>query len=155
MESLDNHLRQPHTSSQSQSDLDDQFMYHRAIEAVIWSMPAMADVFFRESLFHDYGMKPGDVMVMSKPLVARHEVLTANNQVNYTALPYDLSNGPWVVDIPASSAEYSIIGEVCDNWQESITMVGTEGPDAGKGGKYLLVPPGYKDPIPTATIQSS
>ena len=32
------------SSSQSQGDLDDQFMYHRAIEAVIWSMPAPSEI---------------------------------------------------------------------------------------------------------------
>ncbi len=88
-------------------------------------------------------MKPGDVVVMSKPLVARHEVLTANNQVNYSGMAYDLTQGPWVIEIPASNSEYAIIGEICDNWQAPITMVGVEGPDAGKGGKYLLLPPGY------------
>jgi hypothetical protein len=129
-------------------DLDYQMVYQRGIEAVLWSMPAMSDVFFRESLYRDYGMKPGDVMVMSKPLVARHEVLTANNQVNYAGMPFDLSSGPFVVEIPASSADYAIIGEICDNWQAPLTMVGVEGPDAGKGGKYLLVPPGYKGTVP-------
>jgi hypothetical protein len=43
-------------------------------------------------------MKPGDVMVMSKPLVARHGFLTANNQLNYAAMAFDLSNGPFVVE---------------------------------------------------------
>ncbi len=128
-------------------------VHERAIEAVIWSMPAMSDVFFRESLFRDFGMKPGDVVVMSKPLVPRHEVLTANNQVNYAALAYDLSNGPLVVEIPASSADYALIGEFCDNWQAPVAMVGIEGLDKGKGGKYLLIPPAYKDAVPEGYLE--
>jgi len=116
-------------------------------------MPAMSDVFFRESLFRDFGMKPNDVLVMSKPLVARHEVLTANNQVNYAGMAYDLTQGPLVVEIPASSSDYAVIGEICDNWQAPVTMVGVEGPDKGKGGKYLLLPPGYKDDIPEGYIE--
>ncbi|UPK29086.1 DUF1254 domain-containing protein [Bradyrhizobium sp. 195] len=111
-------------------------------------MPAISDVFFRESLFRDFGMKPGDVMVMGKPLVARHEVLTANNQVNYAAMPFDLTAGPLVVEIPASGSDYAIIGEICDNWQAPLVGVGVVGPDAGRGGKYLLIPPGYKDKAP-------
>ena len=59
----------------SAADPESRLVHQRAIEAVLWSMPAISDVFFRESLFRDFGMKPGDVMVMSKPLVARHEVL--------------------------------------------------------------------------------
>jgi hypothetical protein len=123
----------------------DQLAYQRAIEAVIWSMPAMSDVFFRDSLVRDFGMQAGDVLVMSKPLVARHEVLTANNQVNYAAIHYDLTRGPWVIEIPPSNADYAIIGEICDNWQAPITMVGVPGPDRGRGGKYLLLPPGSKN----------
>ncbi len=30
------------------ADADDHLMYQRAIEAVIWSMPALSDVYFRE-----------------------------------------------------------------------------------------------------------
>jgi hypothetical protein len=112
----------------------------------------MSDVFFRQSLFRNYGRKPGDVMVMSKPLVARHEVLTANNQVNYAAMAYDLSAGPFVVDIPTSSSDYAIIGEICDNWQAPVVGVGVIGPDAGKGGKYLLAPPGNQDKTPEGYI---
>lgn len=130
-------------------DLQSQLIYQRGIEAVLWSMPAISDVFFREAMFRDLGMNPGDVMVMSRPLVARHEVLTANNQVNYSAMAFDLTRGPWVVDIPKSSRDYAIIGEICDNWQLPIAMVGIEGPDAGKGGKYLLLPPGYKGKTPS------
>jgi hypothetical protein len=40
------------------ADLEYQMVYQRGIEAVLWSMPAISDVFFRESLFRDYGMKP-------------------------------------------------------------------------------------------------
>ena len=46
------------------ADLEYQMVYQRGIEAVLWSMPAISDVFFRESLFRDYGMKPGDVLVI-------------------------------------------------------------------------------------------
>lgn len=70
-------------------DLAYQMIYRRAIEAVLWSMPALSDVFFRESLFRDFGTRPGDVIAMSKPLVARHEVLTANNLVNYACMPFE------------------------------------------------------------------
>jgi hypothetical protein len=125
-----------------------QLIYQRGIEAVIWSMPAISDVFFRDSLFRDFGIKPGDVIVMSRPLVARHEVLTGNNQVNYAGMLFDLTQGPWVLVIPASNQDYAVIGEICDNWQAPITMVGVEGPDAGKGGKYLMLPPGYKGNVP-------
>lgn len=139
-------------ASTGAATVNERLLHDRAVEAVIWSMPAISDVFFRESLFRDFGMKPGDVVVMSKPLVARHEVLTANNQVNYASMAFDLTKGPFVVEVPASNADYAVIGEICDNWQAPITMVGLEGPDQGKGGKYLLLPPGYKGATPQGYI---
>ena len=137
---------------QSSAHLNYQVIYQRAVEAVIWSMPAMSDVFFRESLFRDLGMKPNDLFVMSKPLVSRHEVLTASNQVHYAGIPYDLSQGPMVIEIPASSSDYAVIGQICDNWQSPVTMIGVEGPDEGKGGKYLLLPPGDNATTPAGYI---
>ncbi|WP_157863403.1 DUF1254 domain-containing protein [Bradyrhizobium tropiciagri] len=47
------------------------------------------------------------------------------------ALAFDLSNGPLVVEIPASSADYALVGEFCDNWQAPVAMVGIEGLDKG------------------------
>ena len=135
------------------ASLDAELFHQRAVEAVLWSMPAISDVFFRDSFVRDFGMKPGDVLVMSKPLVARHEVLTANNQVNYAGMAYDLTKGPYVVVIPPSGADYAVIGEICDNWQLPVTMVGIEGPDAGKGGKYLLIPPGYEGKVPNGYFE--
>ena len=35
-----------------------------------------------------------------------------------------------------------------DFWQRSITDVGLPGPDGAKGGKFLLLPPGYKGDVP-------
>jgi hypothetical protein len=43
-------------AAQSTPDFDHQLAYqHGIIEAVLWSMPAMSDVFFRQSLFKNYG----------------------------------------------------------------------------------------------------
>jgi hypothetical protein len=41
-----------------------------------------------------------------------------------------------------------ILGVVDDFWFRFVTDLGNAGPDKGKGGKYLFVPPGYKGPKP-------
>src|SRR4051794_17963690 len=132
--------------------LDDQLMFQRGIEAILWSMPAISDVYFRESLFSDFQMKSNDVLVMSKPLAARHKVLTANNRINYIVIPFDLTNGALVIEIPPGNHDYAVVGQICDNWQIPVSMVGIEGPDGGKGGKYLLVPPDLIERTPPGYI---
>jgi hypothetical protein len=39
-----------------------------------------------------------------------------------------------------------------DFWQCVLTDVGFAGPDKGKGGKYLLLPPGFTDKVPDGYI---
>jgi hypothetical protein len=107
-------------SNEPSADFDYQLAYQRGIEAVLWWMPDMSDVFFRESLFKNYGMKPGDVLVMSRPLVARHEVPYRKQSGQLRGYGLRPRDGPFVVEIPASSNESAIIGEICDNWQAPV-----------------------------------
>ena len=46
----------------------------------------------------------------------------------------------------------SITGTVDDAWQTAIEDVGPAGVDKGKGGKYAILPPGYKDKLPDGYI---
>jgi len=41
-----------------------------------------------------------------------------------------------------------VLGLIDDMWYEWTVDLGITGPDKGKGGKYLLLPPGYKDEVP-------
>jgi hypothetical protein len=110
-------------AAKSTAQFDYQLTYQRGIEAVLWSMPAMSDVFFREATLRDFGMKPGDVVVMEKRLFAHHEVLTGNTQVNYVCMPYDLkASGPFVVEIPSSSLIFRFYGPDKSIYQKTWKM---------------------------------
>ena len=45
-----------------------------------------------------------------------------------------------------------IVGSIDDAWQTALEDVGPAGVDKGKGGKYLILPPGYKDKVPDGYI---
>jgi hypothetical protein len=53
-----------------------------------------------------------------------------------------------VLEVPAKSDKAVLYGQVVDAWQATIAGVGPDGEDKGKRGKYLFLPPGYKDPVP-------
>jgi hypothetical protein len=55
--------------------------------------------------------------------------------------------GPMVLEIPPAD-DGSITGTIMDCWQMALEDVGPAGVDKGKGGKYLILPPGYKDKTP-------
>ena len=78
-------------------------------------------------------------------------VLTANDTTIYGMVNVDLSKGPVVLEVPPGPG----VGLIDDFWQRSITDFGLPGPDAGKGGKYLLLPPGYTGGDPETRTSSS
>jgi hypothetical protein len=53
-----------------------------------------------------------------------------------------------VLDIPPPVGA-GLFGSLCDAWQIPLADVGANGDDKGKGGKYLLLPPNYKQTVPT------
>ncbi len=59
--------------------------------------------------------------------------------------------GPVVLEIPAAD-EGSITGSVMDAWQSALEDVGPAGVDKGRGGKYVILPPGYEDEVPAGYI---
>jgi hypothetical protein len=71
---------------------------------------------------------------------AKTWVPTPNCDVIYSMSYLDLKEtGPLVVYAPPN-----VIGMFTDFYQRCLTDVGAAGPDRGKGGLYLLLPPGYQ-----------
>ncbi len=65
---------------------------------------------------------------------------TLNADTPYAAAALDLSKGPMVIELPPGP----YIGLANDHNQSWILDMGLPGPDAGKGGKHLILPPDYK-----------
>ena len=114
-------------------------------------MPAVSMVGVRKSLA-GIGADFNQVIYFSQPLEARHEFLTANNQTPYVLSVLDLRRGPVVLDVPAASSKVALFGSAIDSWEVPLVDVGPTGTDAGKGGKYLFVPPAYTGSRPEGYI---
>jgi hypothetical protein len=69
---------------------------------------------------------------------------TANSDTPYGFGVLDLANGPMVIELPPGP----LIGLVNDHHQGWVLDMGLPGPDAGKGGKHLVLPLGYRGKIP-------
>jgi hypothetical protein len=71
-------------------------------------------------------------------------LLTYNKTSLYTWSFLDLKkDGPTVIDIPPD-----VLGILDDGDMRYLSDMGAAGPDKGKGGKYLVLPPGYKGDVP-------
>ena len=71
--------------------------------------------------------------------------LTGNTETVYTSAFLDLErDGPTVVEVPPNCGP----GTVNDAWFRFVVDMGIPGLDAGKGGKYLILPPDYPGDYP-------
>jgi hypothetical protein len=92
----------------------------------------------------DWGVDYNGVGVVNKFTSPAVLALTGNSTTIYAASFLDLGrDGPVVVDSPPAA-----YGVADDYWQRPVVEIGPFGPDKGRGGKFLLVPPGYKGELP-------
>jgi hypothetical protein len=71
-------------------------------------------------------------------------LFTPNSDTPYAAIPLDLSAGPMTIELPPGP----LIGVFNDLNFRWIMDMGVPGPDAGKGGKHVILPPGYTGQVP-------
>lgn len=93
----------------------------------------------------DCGLVPNKVfgMMHSGP---EQILYTTNNDTPYGPLLLDLGVGPLVIELqPGPLIVCSI--DVNQRW---VADMGLPGPDGGKGGKHVLVPPGWVGEVPSA-----
>ncbi len=138
----------------SAADLASSTIQRRAVEAVIWGIPAVNFDRMYQAMVHDANGGEGSnkVVFWSRPLSWKNQTLTPNPDTIYLMPFFNTKDvGPVVLEIPPADTG-SITGSVDDAWQTAIEDVGPAGIDKGKGGKYLILPPGYKDKIPLGYI---
>src|SRR4030095_12520092 len=121
--------------------LFDEMDYQRAVQAYLWAYPAVSFESIRIGTKRDLGTDLNDMIIADNYADPKGLWLTANDTTISSLTNVDLGkSGPIVVEIPPGA----IVGIIDDFWPRSLADVGLPGPDGGKGGKFLLLPPGYK-----------
>ena len=69
--------------------------------------------------------------------------LTPNTTSVYMASWLEVGDEPMVIETPPD-----VLGFINDHWFKYVLDFGRLGPDQGKGGKFLILPPGYEGDIP-------
>jgi hypothetical protein len=69
---------------------------------------------------------------------------TMNSDTPYVGLSLDVSAGPIVIELPPGA----LMGAVNDLHQRWVMDIGLPGPDHGRGGKHLLLSPGFTGEVP-------
>jgi hypothetical protein len=141
-----------HSSPSNVMSLEDRVKYGRAVEAVIWSMPAVnTDLMLQEMLNKTSG-KVNQVVYWGRPMEWHNQTLTPNPDAIYFMSFFNTKDGPIVFDLPPGDANGSFNGNIVTTWQMPLEDAGLLGSDKGGGGKFLVLPPGYTGNVPTGYI---
>ncbi len=120
----------------------DNLDFQRGVQAVLTAMPAASLSAMRKGI-RGFGPDNQTVVMFEELLDSKTLFLTANTTTIYNIMWLNIKDGPLVVEVPPK-----VLGSIDDFWFHWVGDIGVTGPDKGQGGKYLLLPPGYKDPVP-------
>ena len=128
----------PETAQRARDDAD----FQRAMVAYRFWYPTVS----AEGIFNgnrELGIKDGEAWGIAAA-GPRQIGFTLNSDTPYGSGVLDVSNGPMVIELPPGP----LIGLVDDHHQGWVLDMGLPGPDAGKGGRHLVLPPDYKGEVP-------
>jgi hypothetical protein len=129
----------PDTVSKVYDNLD----FLRGIDVFMNTCPGASLVAMREGLRSVGVTNNNSVIVFESLMDSKSLFLTPNTETVYAITWLDLTHGPVVVESPPN-----VLGMVDDFWFRYVIDMGNAGPDKGKGGKFLFLPPGYKGDVP-------
>ncbi|HEY6802322.1 MAG TPA: DUF1254 domain-containing protein [Pyrinomonadaceae bacterium] len=136
----------------SSTELAERAIYRRAVEVVVWGMPAVNSDLMYQAMVRETSGGWNQIVYWSRLLDWKNQTLTPNPDAIYIMPFFNTADvGPMVIEIPPANGG-SITGSIMDVWQTPLEDVGPAGVDAGKGGKYLILPPDYNGAVPDGYI---
>lgn len=128
---------------QTVQKLYDELDFARAVQVYLWALPmasygAMADAHIK------LGCGSSAVLIAEKSAEQLQFILTANQDTVYLSGVLDLRDGPMVMELPAG-----LLGTLNNIWQQPLVDLGGPfSPEQNRGGRFLILPPNYKGPLP-------
>lgn len=130
----------------------DREIERKAVQAVVWGMPVVNYDLMRQEMLAKTPGKVGQVIYWGRPLDWRNQTLTPNPDALYFMVFFTTKDGPVVLDLPPAEAKASFNANIVTAWQLPLEDAGLLGIDKGKGGKFVVLPPGYKEKLPDGFI---
>ena len=140
--------------------LKDELIFQRAVQTYLWALPALNIFAMKEGSEKVFGKGYNILPIWKQRLNAKTLVTTPNSDVIYAMGYLDLKeDGPMVIEVPPG-----LQGILDDFFQRPICSegliegrawcgdVGLPGPDHGKGGHYLILPPDYSGKPPAGFL---
>ena len=114
------------------------------VKAFLSMIPSMSIYELREGQRSAGARESHQICIFDKLMDSKSLFLTGNTSTMYALGFLDLKkDGPTVIELPSG-----MLGVLNDMGFLFMENLGAAGPDRGKGGKYLVLPPGYKGNVP-------
>jgi len=139
-------------TAETAATLRRELEFQQATQAYLWALPLLNTLGMKFGSEAVFGAGYNVLPVWKERLDPKTKVTTPNSDVIYAMSYVDMGEtGPIVFEAPPN-----LQGILLDFWQRPIPVdggkfagdVGLPGPDAGKGGKFLVLPPGYNGKVP-------
>jgi hypothetical protein len=136
--------------------LREEMLFQRGVQSYLWALPALNMFAMKEGSERAFGSGYNVLPIWKRRLNAKTLVTTPNSDVIYAMGYLDLKkDGPIVIEVPPG-----LQGILDDFFQRPLRSegeingrrwagdVGLSGPDKGRGGKYLVLPPDFHEKTP-------
>ncbi|MBV8488545.1 MAG: DUF1254 domain-containing protein, partial [Planctomycetaceae bacterium] len=143
-------------TAEASKNLKQELLFERATQVYLYALPLINTLGMKTGSEEKFGAGYNVLPIWKDRLSATTLITTPNSDVLYAMSYADLGKtGPLVLDMPPRMQ-----GILLDFWQRPIPGpdiepgrvfagdVGFFGPDGGKGGKFLILPPGYNEAVP-------
>ena len=139
-------------TAETRATLVSELAFQQATQAYLWAMPLINTLGMMYGSEATFGSGYNVLPIWKQRLDPKTLVTTPNSDLLYAMNYVDMGEtGPIVLDAPTDMQ-----GVLLDFWQHPIPVdggkyqgdVGLAGPDQGKGGKFLILPPGYDGAVP-------
>ena len=114
----------------------------RSVQVFLTAMPAASFCSLRGGI-RTFGPDNETAIITESLTDSKILIFGGNTETVYGSVWADTKNGPLVLEIPPD-----LLGFANDFWGRYVGDFGRAGQDKGKGGKYLLLPPGYNGVVP-------
>ncbi|MHC5191664.1 MAG: DUF1254 domain-containing protein, partial [Planctomycetota bacterium] len=120
----------------------DNLDFHNGVQAFLSGIQIGSMSAMRKGIL-EYGPPNTTTLLFEELMDSKALFLTPNTTSVYMVSWLELKDEPMVIETPPD-----VLGIIDDHWFHYVADFGRLGPDKNKGGKFLVIPPGYEGEIP-------
>lgn len=120
----------------------DNLDFQRGVQAYLNSIQIASMGGMRKGIL-EFGPPNTTALLFEELMDSTTLFLTPNTTSVYMVAWLEMKDEPCVIETPPN-----VLGIIDSHWFHYVADFGNAGPDKGKGGKFLILPPGYKGDVP-------